>query len=171
MTLPQHLASLAALRRARVDYLMVGALALGHYAPDMASFYMTGDCDILVRPTSANLSKTLKLLRRRGYTLSINAEPLIELDALTLKRLLERRIAVRAEKADSLPIDVLTDAIGDDFAAWWEGRTYFVAGGARIPCASLEQIIRSKKAAGRDKDKKILSLYRTLLKSPPKKRA
>ena len=148
MTLPQHLASLAALRRARVDILLVGALAMGHYAPDMASFYLTGDCDILVKPTPANLSKTLKLLRRRGYALSINGEPLAELDAL--------------------PIDILTDALGGDFAAWWESRTYFRAGGARIPCAGLEQIIRSKKAAGRDKDKKILSLYRTLLKSPSK---
>lgn len=116
MTPPQHLASLAALRRARVDFLLVGALALGHYAPEMASFYMTADCDILVRP-----------------------------------------------------IDVLTDAIGNDFASWWGSRTYFRAGGARIPCAGLEQIIRSKMAAGREKDKKILSLYRTLLKNPPKK--
>ena len=62
-----HLQVLAALNASRVDYLLIGALALGHYAPDAASFYVTADCDLLVRPTAANLRKALRVLLRCGY--------------------------------------------------------------------------------------------------------
>lgn len=170
MTLPGHLSALIALRRARVDFLVIGALGLAHYAPDAASFYVTGDCDILVKPTEAQLYLCLRTLRRLAYRLAINDEPLADVDPFTITRLIERRIAIRAEKDDSLPIDVLTDATGYSFEEWWETRTSFRAGRSRIPCAGLEQILLSKKAAGRGKDKKILALYQTLLKKRAKRR-
>lgn len=67
MTLPGHLKALIALRKSRVDFLLVGALALDHYLPEMASVYLTADCDLLLRPTVQNLSKAFSTLKRQRY--------------------------------------------------------------------------------------------------------
>lgn len=159
-----HLQVLAALNASGVDYLLVGALALGHYAPDAASFYVTADCDLLVRPTAANLRKALRVLVRCGYRLTAGGEPLVHIDSLVLKRLLERRIAVRSDSATGMPIDVLIDAIGYSYAQWRRTRKVFKVEGVRVPCAGLEQVMESKRLAGRDKDKKLLALYATAYK-------
>ncbi len=159
-----HLQVLAALNASEVDYLLVGALALGHYAPDAASFYVTADCDLLVRPTAANLRKALRVLVRCSYSLTAGGEPLVRVDSLVLKRLLERRIAVRSDSATGMPIDVLVDAIGYTYAQWRRTRKVFKVKGVRVPCAGLEQVLESKRLAGRDKDKKLLALYETAYK-------
>lgn len=159
MSRPGHLKVLAAFNAARVDYVVVGAMALGHYAPDSASFYVTADCDILVRPTAANLRKALRLLVRSGYRLSAGGEPLVGIDDLILKRLLQLRATVLAESENGMPIDLMVDAIGYSFDEWRLKRTLFKVEGVRVPCASLEHILESKHQAGRDKDKKLLALY------------
>ena len=159
-----HLKVLAALNSSGADYLLVGALALGHYAPDAASFYVTADCDLLVRPAVANLRKVLRTLVRCGYSLTAGGEPLVRLDPLVLKRLLEGRITVRSESAAGMPIDILIDAIGYSYAQWRRNRKVFKVEGVRVPCAGLEQVLESKRQAGRDKDKKLLALYETAYK-------
>lgn len=159
MTLPAHLQALIALRKARVDYILVGALALDHYVPDMASVYLTADCDILLRPTVKNVARAYKTLIRSGYSLSANGEPVMAPDALETRRILERRLTLRAEKPASLPIDLMTDAIGFAFGKWWAGRVSFTAGGAKLPCAAPEMVVESKRQAGRDKDRLLLRLY------------
>lgn len=159
-----HLRVLAALNASRADYLLVGALALGHYAPDAASFYVTADCDLLIRATAANLRKVLRVLVRCGYSLTAGGEPLVRIDSLVLKRLLERRIAVRSDSATGMPIDVLVDAIGYPYSQWRRTRKVFKVNGVRVPCAGLEQVLESKRLAGRDKDKKLLALYEAAYK-------
>jgi hypothetical protein len=160
MTLPRHVAALAKLRSARVDFLMVGAGALDHFVPEAASVYVTADCDLLLRPTAANVGRALRALRACGYALSAGEEPLAALDALALRRLRERRLTVRAEKADSLPLDLLLEAKGYTFAQWWKGRVWFRAGRTRIPCASLEQVLESKRLSDRPKDRLLLALFK-----------
>jgi len=167
MTLPGHLAALAKLRAARVDFLMVGAGALDHFVPEAASVYVTADCDLLLRPTTANLAKALRVLLACGYELSAGGEPLPDVDALVLSRLHERRIAVRAEKAESLPLDLLLEAKGYTFAQWWKGRVWFRAGRVRIPCASLEQVLESKRLADRPKDRLLLGLFKDRFAAKP----
>jgi hypothetical protein len=169
MTLPPHLRTLLRLRRARVDFLMVGAMALNNFAPEISATYSTGDCDILLRPTQSNWRRALCELERAGYRLSVNDEPLIRPDALILRRLLEARVTVRAEKEGGLPLDLLVEAKGFAFADWWKRRTRFKAGNAMIPCASLDQILESKRQAGRDKDRVLLALYEAANR-PPRRR-
>lgn len=159
MTLPPHLRALLRLKRARVDFLMVGAMALNNFAPEISSTYSTGDCDILLRPTLTNLRRALRELGAADYRLWVNDEPLIRPDALILRRLLEARVTVRAEKEGGLPIDLLVAAKGFAFADWWKHRVRFKAGNAFIPCASLDQILESKRQAGREKDRVLLALY------------
>lgn len=159
MRLPLHVSALAKLRSARVDFLLVGAGAVDHFVPEAASVYVTGDCDILLRPTAANLGKALRAMRACGYDLSAGGEPLTGIDALTLRRLLERRIAVRAELEGSLPLDLMLDAKGFTFAQWWKGKVWFRAGRTRIACASLEKVLESKRLSDRPKDRLLLALF------------
>lgn len=144
--------------------MLIGALALDHFAPETAAVYATLDCDILLRPTIANVRKAYRTLLREKYALSVGGEPLGKADELALRRILENKIAARAERADSLPIDMLIEAKGFGFQEWWAGRTYFKVGRVRVPCASLEHVLESKRQAGRDKDKKLLALYETAYK-------
>lgn len=160
MTLPAHVAALAKLRAAQVDFVMVGAGALDHFVPETASVYLTADCDLLLRPTTANLRRALRALLACGYELSAGDEPLPALDALVLRRLHERRISVRAEKAGSLPLDLLLEAKGYTFAQWWKKRVWFRAGRTKIPCASLEQVLESKRLTDRPKDRLLLGLFK-----------
>lgn len=159
MTLPQHLRTLIRLKTAKVDFLLVGAMALNHFAAETAGAYSTGDCDILLRPTPGNLRRALREMIRAGYELRVNDEPLVGSDDLVLRRLLESNAAIRAESAQGLPLDLLTNAKGFSFDEWWAGRTSFKAGFARIPCASLEHVLESKRQTGREKDKALLALF------------
>jgi hypothetical protein len=163
MTLPPHLRALIALSRARVDFLMVGALALDHYMPDMASVYLTADCDILLRPAAANLARALRTLARLGYCFSAGGEPVTKPDSPVLRRIVGNKAAIRAEKEGGLPIDLMLEAAGFPFQAWRESRTFFTAGGRRLPCAALHMILESKRRAGREKDRVLLALYKARL--------
>lgn len=69
-----------------------------------------------------------------------------------------------------MPIDVLVDAIGYSYARWRRTRKIFKVEGVRVPCAGLEQVLESKRQAGRDKDKKLLALYETAYKPLLKRR-
>ncbi|MFI5363014.1 MAG: hypothetical protein ACHQ49_13670 [Elusimicrobiota bacterium] len=139
MMLPPHLRALIRLKRARVDFLLIGAMAMNNYVPEVAGAYSTSDCDILLRPTLSNLRRALRELSRAGYALRVNDEPLLGLDSLILRRLLEFRSAVRAEKDGGLPLDLLVDAKGFRFEEWWRRRADFKAGNARIPCAARNE--------------------------------
>ena len=170
MTVPAHLQALTALIRAKVDFMLIGALALDHFALETAAVYATLDCDILLRPTLPNVRKAYRTLLRQKYALSVGDEPLIGPDELVLRRILEYKITARAERADSLPIDMLVEAKGFVFQEWWTDRTHFKVGRIRVPCASLEHVLESKRQAGRDKDKKLLALYETAYKPLLKRR-
>lgn len=157
MTPPRHLQALIGLQKARVDFLIIGATAIDLFMPEMASVYMTADCDILIRPTIANLRGALRSLKSSGYALSVNRESLIP-DVLVMKRMLEYRATTRAERKDSVPIDVLLEARGFSFQVWWAKRTEFMAGGVNLPCAALEHVLESKRLSGRKKDLSLLKL-------------
>lgn len=160
MTVPPHLRALIRLKRAKVDFLLVGALALDHFLPEAGSAYSTGDCDVLLRPTPENLRRALSALSGMRYQFSANGEPLERPDSLTLRRIIEFHATLQAHHPTSVPIDLMLDAKGFSFEEWWSSRTSFLAGGVRINCASLEHILESKRLAGRKKDKVLLRLFR-----------
>lgn len=170
MTAPSHLRTLLALTRAEVDFLLIGALALDHFAPETAAVYATLDCDILLRQTLSNVRRAYRTLLREKYALKVGGEPMVAPDELIFRRILEYKITARAERTDSLPIDMLVEAKGFNFREWWANRTHFKVGRRRVPCASLDCVLESKRLAGRDKDKKLLALYETAYKPLPRRR-
>lgn len=159
MKRPPHLAVLRRLNKAGVDYVLIGVLAINHYVRDPGSMYSTLDCDILIRPEADHLRKAIRVLLSEGYRLEAGGEPLISPDDLLVARLVEHRATIRGLKRDSLAIDLVLETSGFSFSDWHRGRRFFKAGGLRIPCGSLTQLLRSKEISGRPKDRAFLKLY------------
>lgn len=164
MNLPAHVRVLRRMARRRTDFVLIGVFAINHYAPDPSFAYATQDCDILVRPEPGNLSKALACLVQEGYELFAGSEPLPPPDSLTLRRLTELRAVVRGRKEGSLAVDVVLEAGAISYARWRRGSRVFRVGGASVRVAGLNQLITSKKAAGRKKDRDFLRLYSSVVR-------
>lgn len=102
---PELLKALSGLNKAGVDYLLIGVMAVNHYAANESSVYSTMDCDVLLRPTQTNLVRALASLRRQKYRLYGGVEPLEAPDRLLCRRLLEKRATVTARKIGKMPLD------------------------------------------------------------------
>lgn len=163
---PPLVRALAGLNAARVDYVMIGVLAVNHYAKDPSSVYSTLDCDLLLRPDPGNLFRALKALRRGGCDLTVDGEPLGGANLLLCRRIVERGGTVTALKPGEMPIDIVLEVKGADFASLKRRRRLFTVAGVRVPCADLMDVLDAKRLAGRPKDKAFLRLYEARQQDP-----
>lgn len=154
--------ALARLNAARVDYIMIGVLALNHYAKDPASVYSTLDCDLFLPPDADNLARAFKALALDGRTLESGGEPLGKPDTLLCRRIVERRAMVTAAKPGEMPIDLVLEVKGTDFSSLRSRGKIFKVAGIRVPCADIKDILEAKRRAGRKKDVAFLKLYKAL---------
>ena len=158
------------MNKTRVDYVLIGVLAINHYADGPSSAYSTSDCDVLLRPELGNLRRAARAVLAEGYELNAGGEPLPEPDDLILRRILERRANIVGQRPGTLSVDMVLDAGGMTFAEWKKGRRLFNVGRIRVPCAALEKLLLSKQRSGRAKDIEFLRLYRARLRDEAKER-
>lgn len=125
----------AAFARERVDYLFIGksgAILLGY--PDT-----TQDVDVFLPRSGENASRVLRALTALGF----------ELDpALTVSILTGSEIVLMKQGPFALDLVHAPDGI-DSFEA---AKARSVLEDGRFPVASLDDIIASKRATGREKD-------------------
>lgn len=125
----------AAFAREEVDYLFIGksgAILLGY--PDT-----TQDVDVFLPPSRSNAERVLRALRTLGF----------ELDAaLTISILSSSEIILLKKGPFALDLIHAPDGI-ESFAA---AKSRAVLEDGRFPVASLDDIIASKRATGREKD-------------------
>jgi hypothetical protein len=119
-----------------VEFLVVGGVAYNFYAPPRA----TKDIDVWVNPTVANLQKFLDALTEFGFPHQLNANDLSQQDKVLMLGRPPNRI------------DVMTRPDGVDWAECWASRVVSDYGDVRIAFLSLQSLIQSKRAAGRDQD-------------------
>jgi len=128
---------LSSLNARRVEYVIVGAVALAHHG---APRY-TGDLDCLVRPTAENAQRILDALRDFGFgSLVITIDDLSRTDRVVQLGFPPGRI------------DLVTSIDGvtwDEVAATAEPGSY---GGVPVRFISREALIRNKRASGRTQD-------------------
>lgn len=130
------------MNRNGVEYVLIGGvLAIAYGVPRF-----TKDIDLFIRKNLKNAERCLKALKEIGMgTVELtNAEDLATQEVTIFK--------------DYLRVDVLTRVKGLNFDEIWPRRKELVIDNIVIPALSLEDLIRSKNAAGRDVDLKDVKL-------------
>ncbi|RLC96691.1 MAG: hypothetical protein DRI77_08230 [Chloroflexi bacterium] len=126
----------SSLQRNEVKYLVIGGIAAVLYGVPRATF----DLDILIEATPGNAQRLLDaLLEARLGTAGLT----------TAENLLAHEITIFR---DRVQIDVQTATPGIDFDEAWKQREIMKYRGREILVVSRDDLIASKRAAGRERD-------------------
>jgi len=135
------------LKEHKVDFVIIGATAFPVHGYARATF----DIDIFIRPVKENAERAWQALKEFGYDVSD-----VSIDDLLKKKLLIRQYAVAA--------DIHPFVKGVNFDLVWKNRVRKNFGGTPVYFASLNELIKMKKAAGRTKDMEDLKILRKIKK-------
>jgi len=120
-----------------VDYVVVGGHAVAFHGHPR----FTGDIDFLIRTTPENVSRVLAVLSAFGFgNLGIGEQDLLE----------RGRVVQLGQPPNR--IDVLTSISGVDFDSAWEQRVQTLMDDQPVALLGWDELIRNKRAAGRQKD-------------------
>jgi hypothetical protein len=120
----------------RVRYVVIGGHAAVHHGVPRGTF----DLDVFIEATPDNAERVLQALRDARFGTA---------DLTTPERMLRKPIT---EFSDWLPVDVMTRIPGVKFETAFKNRVFRRFGGVRVPFISRRDLIRSKRASGRDVD-------------------
>lgn len=126
---------LRSLKEHRVDFVIIGATAFPVHGYARATL----DIDIFIRPTISNARKTYAALEEFGYDMID-----VEIEDLLNKKLLIRQYIVEA--------DIHPFVTGVTFESVWKRKVRAKLGNTFAYFASLDDLIKMKKAAGRSQD-------------------
>lgn len=126
---------LLSLNAHKVQFVIIGATAFPVHGYDRA----TQDIDIFIKPTLANAKRTYRALESVGY----------DLQNLPVEHLLKKKVLLRQYILDT---DVHPFVAGVSFHEIWKNKVKSICEGVAVYFASLDDLIRMKKAAGRPKD-------------------
>lgn len=129
----------------KVKFVVIGATAFPVHGYSRATL----DIDIFIEASKANVRKTLKALKATGY----------DVTDVTVEDMLTKKILIREY---ILETDIHPYAKGATFEKVWENKVKGKIGGQDVFFASLDDLIKMKKAAGREKDKEDLRILRKL---------
>lgn len=140
------------LNRARVRYLVVGGVAMGLHGYSR----FTADLNLFVDLAPANAERALRVLMRLGLQPLQPVNPLDFADP-SIRRKWIREKGMRAfpwrhPRVHRFHLDVFVDP-PLPFAKAWKRRRSIRVGAHRIPVAGLQDLLRMKQLADRDKDR------------------
>ncbi len=126
----------ASFQRNDVKYLVIGGIAAVLYGVPRATF----DLDILIEPTKENAQKLLDALSEAGFGTA---------QLTTADEIIGTEITIFT---DRVRLDVQTATPGILFEDAWPRRATLAYEGQRFEVVSLDDLIQSKIAAGREVD-------------------
>ncbi len=126
---------LKSLKEHKVKFVIIGATAFPVHGYSRATL----DIDIFIRPERTNAEKTLVALKNFGYDVS----------DLTVDELLTKKILIRQYLVET---DIHPYVKGVSFDEVWKNKVKSKFGDTFVWFASLDDLIKMKKAAGRPKD-------------------
>ena len=118
-----------------VRYVIIGAMAF----PVHGYSRITLDTDIFIEPTQENAEKIMDALQNFGYDIS----------DISINDLLTKKVLIRQYLIET---DIHPFVSGVTFKEVWENKVENKIGNVKVYFASLDDLIRMKKTAGRDKD-------------------
>ena len=141
-----------------VEFVLIGGVAATLHGSNLR----TGDVDICPRRGHANHRRLATVLRQLGARVRTQGVPdglPFDPDAAFLERVTILHLSTRLGDFDLTFRPSGTDGFDD----LWTDHVTFELGDLLVPAASLADIIRSKEAAGRQKDAEALPTLRELL--------
>ena len=140
------------LGRHKIKYLVVGGLAVNLYGYDR----ITGDLDIILLMTDANVKRFVEVAEQ----FRLRPRVPVSLKDFAVPHLRENWVKEKNMKAftlynpqnDAEHVDIIIDH-PIDFQKAYKKREQIKSGGMNIDLISLMDLIKMKKAAGREKDK------------------
>lgn len=139
---------LRSLKECKVRFVVIGAMAFPIYGYARTTL----DIDIFIDPEEENAKATLKALKKFGYDMS----------DISLKDLLNKKLLIRQYAVET---DIHPFVKGIAFDEVWKNKVAGRIGGMEVYFASLDDIIKMKKAANRSKDREDLKVLRKLKKT------
>jgi len=128
---------LRSLREHKVKFVVIGAWAF----PAHGYNRYTGDIDIFIKPTRQNAVRTMQALQAVGYDVVRDASVSI---------FLRTKVLIRNYSVET---DIHPFVKGVTFDELWKNRVETEIEGEKVFVPSLDDVIKMKVAAGRDKDK------------------
>ncbi|MFH1230961.1 MAG: nucleotidyltransferase [Planctomycetota bacterium] len=129
----------------KVIYVVIGATAF----PVHGYTRTTMDIDIFIKPTRQNARVVIKALKSFGYDIS----------DLSMQDILTKKVLIRQYLVET---DIHPFVKGVTFEEIWRNKVRNKIGKVFTYFASLDDLIKMKKAAGRPKDKEDLRILRKL---------
>lgn len=133
------------LKEYKVKFVIIGAMAFPLYGYSR----VTLDTDIFIEPTAKNAEKTWKALKKFGYDVA----------DITVQDLLTKKLLIRQYTVET---DIHPFVTGITFEEAWKHKKAGKIGNITVYFASLDDLIKMKKAAGRRKDKEDLKILKKL---------
>ena len=147
--------------RRGVRYVVVGMAGINYYAATPAETFATMDYDLLLEPSLDNVEQAVHTLKGLGFTLGTSAGVLRGAD---LRRIVRGRTTLIATTPEGLMVELLLEVSGYSFADLARDAATVTVRGVPIKVGRLSKLLRSKKLAGRPKDRRFLQRYEALLK-------
>jgi hypothetical protein len=161
-----HEGLVAALNRAGVRYVVIGVAGANYWARSGHTVFTTRDFDVFLPPDAPNTLRAWQAVETFGLELFSGDEPLDRpRDLFLAERIVERRALVRATNDQGLDVDFTLVMAGFDFESVFDGRREFRVEDVSVPVARLRDIVASKAAAGREKDRLFLAAHAEALRS------
>ena len=129
----------------KVRYVIIGATAFPVHGYSRA----TMDTDIFIEPTKSNANRCLKALKKFGY----------DITDISVQELLTKKVLIRQYLVE---IDIHPFVTGMKFEEVWQDKVKEKIGKTGVYFASLDNLIKMKKAVNRPKDREDLKILQGL---------
>jgi hypothetical protein len=147
-----------------VRYVVVGMAGINYYAKNPSETFATMDYDLFLEPSLSNVEQAVTVLNGLGFTLGTAAGALPHAD---LRAIVRARTTLIATTPDGLMVELLLRVSGYPFTELARDAATVAVRGVPVNVGRLSKLLRSKRLAGRPKDRQFLRRYQSLLQAGP----
>ena len=156
----------ASLNQASVRFVTIGVSGANLWARSGHTIFTTRDYDLFLPSDADNARRAWQAAEGCLLELYCGDEPLDRpRDQFLAERIIAQRTLVRATDGEGFDVDLTLVMAGFEFDGVYSRRRTFAVEGVSIPVASLRDIVSSKAAAGREKDRLFLAAHAEALKA------
>lgn len=148
----------------KVTYIVIGVSGINYYAKDAHNLIMTADYDIFLKPEVENVTKAIKILKEKGFTIVNKEKTIRRISKKEIEKIVRKKLNLTCENFYGNMIDLCLEVSGFSFEELDKRSKSFKAGRISIRVGQLRDLLKTKEIATRPKDRLFLEKYKLLLK-------